>query len=707
MTSPETPEFTREERGETLSPGVRRLVRIGLVGLLVAAVIVVVVVGNTSEGRWPWDAADADAGAGAGAGAGASARAAASASPGGAPSPGATAGATPSPGSTPLTTAERVSAEDARLRKLGSSSLNGRARVNAEEHTLVLGSRPAAYTFADLIKAGAVEEARSNTFVLSLAVIVRSGATLRIDQPGVTLQMTSTPEGFTSIVAWGGDLVLAGAPDSPLVLQSWSEEAGATDIQTDDGRTYVLARDGSLTATDTTFRDLGFWSGRTGGVAAVATEDGAATATLTRTTHTGLHLGAFLSRTQTAALEAVTVTDSLTDGILITDDSRAVSVTGGSVVGSAGTGIAVRRESTAIEVSGTSVTGSGGWGIEVDGNALADGPNPQGYGTRHSEGLVIDGAKTSGNGQGGIRVLSMDAAEIFGSTVAEDGTALALIGPAEGVAVTENTLTGRTGVMLDDVDAVVTANTITGDGHAVVVAGSANVTATDNALSGSGPSAMQVANAASVADNGTDASGWSVEWEATRWLNEHPLGWLWLVVLVVPAIGLPLIARRRRRHRELRALFEQALVRYGAAQIAGYGDEGAAADGGSGTSGDGGAEQFAGAGVAARPAVSAAGEATGIRDTSGVQAGTPDAPVAPVAPRSLTDLRTGPLADREFASMQDFAIAAVLEGGYPLRTVASLFRLSSWRLQESVERAVRAQEARDEAAGGDGAERQR
>lgn len=53
-------------------------------------------------------------------------------------------------------------------------------------------------------------------------------------------------------------------------------------------------------------------------------------------------------------------------------------------------------------------------------------------------------------------------------------------------------------------------------------------------------------------------------------------------------------------------------------------------------------------------------------------------------PRTLDDLRSGALAGRQFSSMQDFAIAAVLDAGYPVSTVAKLFRFSTWRLQEWV-----------------------
>lgn len=55
--------------------------------------------------------------------------------------------------------------------------------------------------------------------------------------------------------------------------------------------------------------------------------------------------------------------------------------------------------------------------------------------------------------------------------------------------------------------------------------------------------------------------------------------------------------------------------------------------------------------------------------------------------RSFRDLRTGPLEGREFASMKEFAVAAVLEAGYPEADVARLFRFAPWQLRAWVDEA--------------------
>ncbi|SDO46469.1 DNA-binding transcriptional regulator, XRE-family HTH domain [Microbacterium sp. ru370.1] len=53
-------------------------------------------------------------------------------------------------------------------------------------------------------------------------------------------------------------------------------------------------------------------------------------------------------------------------------------------------------------------------------------------------------------------------------------------------------------------------------------------------------------------------------------------------------------------------------------------------------------------------------------------------------PRTFSDLREGALAGREFASLREFAIAAVMEGRFSAVAVAGVFRLPSWRLEQWV-----------------------
>ncbi|WP_243226746.1 hypothetical protein [Microbacterium sp. CIAB417] len=72
----------------------------------------------------------------------------------------------------------------------------------------------------------------------------------------------------------------------------------------------------------------------------------------------------------------------------------------------------------------------------------------------------------------------------------------------------------------------------------------------------------------------------------------------------------------------------------------------------------------------------------------------PSAPLAPSAPsrtpRCFDDLRRGALAGRTFESLQQFAVAAVVEAGYPVVLVARIFRVPTWKLESWVEAAFHA-----------------
>lgn len=57
---------------------------------------------------------------------------------------------------------------------------------------------------------------------------------------------------------------------------------------------------------------------------------------------------------------------------------------------------------------------------------------------------------------------------------------------------------------------------------------------------------------------------------------------------------------------------------------------------------------------------------------------------AVTAPRTFADLRVGPLAGRNFRSLQDFAVASVVEGNHAIADVARVFRVPAWRLEQWV-----------------------
>lgn len=75
--------------------------------------------------------------------------------------------------------------------------------------------------------------------------------------------------------------------------------------------------------------------------------------------------------------------------------------------------------------------------------------------------------------------------------------------------------------------------------------------------------------------------------------------------------------------------------------------------------------------------------AHGMRGSSAYVFVAPGSP-AKAAPRTFSDLRTGVLAGRDFRSLQEFAVASIIEGGHAVADVARVFRIPSWRLEQWV-----------------------
>lgn len=727
------PAFTAEERGETSVP-VRWLARTVMIITIGVLVVAVVFVGNIVAGNpMPWANGPTDV----------------ESPPLGSATAEAVSSAEPDP-------AALVDAEDERLRAMSAVSTSGGIVAAPEYNTVVLGARPSAYTLDDLVSAGAASWLDDGTIDLTRHIVVRAGAVLNLSLPGQTLRIDSDSDGFVSLVAWGGVLQLTGDSDRPLTLVGWDAEGAAPDSTTADGRAYVQARNGTITAANVAFDSLGFWSGRTGGVAVTATDSGTAAGSFSHTIHFGLHTGLFLSGVAGITVDEAKIIDAAGSGIAVTNGSRDTVISNTTITRSGASAISMDKRSRNLTVTGCTLTGSQRFGVEADGSALADGPNPEGYGLDHAAGLTITGTSVSGNARGGIRAVAIDAAEYVELSVDEHSTALELLGPADDVRIADGTLTSTGGVALsiaDTVtDAVVTGMTLTGtdgavsvtdadvtltdnsvrvsgSGHALSIDGASTVSASGNHLAGVGAGAIASGPLADVAADGNDESSWTYELEAVKWLNRHPMGWMWALVLVLPAIGVPLIARRNRKHRELRELFEDAVIRFGAAQIESYRQGGAMPvstarpvetepvsaavhvepEPASGISSDS-LHQAASERTlqpapmpqpGPEPTPPVVSHPTPPANNYVVRAGSP--PAAPSAaeqataaspgphrhhPRSFADLRVGPLANREFASLQEFAVAAVLEAGYPLRTVSALFRIPSWRLEVWVNEAA-------------------
>ncbi|QTE29047.1 right-handed parallel beta-helix repeat-containing protein [Pengzhenrongella sicca] len=137
-------------------------------------------------------------------------------------------------------------------------------------YTLVLTKRDAPYGVAELLALAPQTFVRDldGAYLLSENIVIQPGAVLDLGSAGpLEIRMASDAARFVSIVNLGGELNLRGTSAAPVTVTSWDRDAGAPDLKTDDGRAYVRSVGGRVDLAGVTFSDLGFWSGRTGGVA--------------------------------------------------------------------------------------------------------------------------------------------------------------------------------------------------------------------------------------------------------------------------------------------------------------------------------------------------------------------------------------------------------------------------------------------------------
>lgn len=640
-----------------------------------------------------------------------------------------------------------VAREDGRLAGLSRVAPGDPAALSTFG-TVVLAARDAPYGLSDLVDAGAAAPDGENTWALTRNVVVRAGATLSLVQPGATLRLHSGSDGFVSIVAWGGSLDLHGGADAPLTITGWDAEAGAPDDATDDGRAYLRVRDGVLTMSDVHVDHLGFWSGRTGGLAVTGSDTGSARADLARVSSEDSHYGLFLSGVVDTTVTSFSSIAAEVSGVAVTGQSQRVALSGVDVDASGDDGIQVGGGSSTVGIGDATVRDSGEYGLRLSGRALATGPTAAGYGTDRSSGFAVKGGTFADNARGGLLLEEADGTILTGVTARETAAAVRANGPAKRLEIVGCDLTSSAepAVVIADgvVPAVVTGNVLHGQGaalrvaasvadvehnditvglgNAVAVVGEGRVTVAKNVLGGIGQDAVATSDGAAPTVQGNDTRTWEFRSDFVTWLNAHPMAWMWLSVLVIPLVGVPLLWRRRVRHRQLRRLLEQAIVQYGQQRIAAYGVDGtvtsteelAAAPATAPASAEPAVTPDAPAEPApqgprtppparphpARPATSAraaaasasaaaSGPSPSPSPSPGIATDAGAASGAPVArPRSLADLRTGALADRDFDSMRQFAVAAVLEAGYPLSTISRMFRVPAWRLQTWLEEAV-------------------
>lgn len=446
--------------------------------------------------------------------------------------------------------------------------------------------RPAAkpYTLTSLITLGAARRTGSTgdgapVVEIRTHVLVLPGARLVIDVPGATVRLISGPDGFVTLVGWAGAITVSGSEKTPLTLASWDGDGPDDDVA--DGRAYVRIIGGELRTAFVEASDLGFWSGRTGGIAVTGLGDGPATATIARTQVRGSYYGLYTSDTTSVKVADSTFTANRAGGVLLHRGSANVVVERTAATENGGPGILAGRGSHTIALQQVTAAANAGDGILFDGRPVASEPGPAGASIAGHRDFRVEGSSVYNNRDDGVQAVDADDLVIAGNTITGHGNGIVLTGAIAGARVEDNQVSGAgtagiavrdgptgvvigrnkvvggmLGIQLRAAQAEARGNTVeAATGHALSLVGAVTgSTVADNTLAGRGRSALdtaRIAPGAVVVLKANDVTGWVVEIplseRVTDMVRDHPLLPLWVVVLLLPVLLLVVRLRRRRR----------------------------------------------------------------------------------------------------------------------------------------------------------------
>ncbi|MBO0873728.1 MAG: right-handed parallel beta-helix repeat-containing protein, partial [Pseudonocardia sp.] len=447
--------------------------------------------------------------------------------------------------------------------------------------TVVLPSRPTPYDLSSLTSAGAIDKQPDGTLLMQKSVLVGPGAQLQLAAPGSTLRMTSGPQGFATLTAFKATMVLQGNDGQPLSITSWDPTKNAPDTEPSDGRSYIRSVGGRMDLRAVNTTDLGFWSGRTGGVAWTGSAAEPATGSARAVNFTGNHYGLYSDRTKGLLVNVAQIKNSVMDGVAVNHDSTGTELWNVTSSQNQRNGIAVARGANNVSMRGVIATGNTRNGILVDGTPAAQGPNAGGGSTAHATGFTVDDSTVQGNAEHGILINGADKAELTRNKVNANQDGIIVRGVTQGTALRENRISSPggfavavrdgstdavvdknvisdavTAVQVDNAVGKVSGNEISGmTMHAVSIIGNANGSSiADNRWAGRGPSAIDLTRIGpgSLVDiSGNDESGWIVDKDNVKYLisfvSNHPLILLWCLILVFPLAGRIYFRHRRSR----------------------------------------------------------------------------------------------------------------------------------------------------------------
>uniref|UniRef100_UPI0010416B0B right-handed parallel beta-helix repeat-containing protein n=1 Tax=Actinomadura roseirufa TaxID=2094049 RepID=UPI0010416B0B len=349
-----------------------------------------------------------------------------------------------------------------------------RLLTSANGRTLMLPQRRQPYYVAELAKLAGQDFQRQNdgSYLLGVNIMVAAGGKLILQSSKgpLTIRMRSIPGSFASIVSAGGTVRVNGSAQNPVRFTSWNDETRKPDTQVADGRAYIRAIGGQFSMKYTQVSHLGFWSGRTGGVAltgsdrpdtaaeptgtasppqAVRLPSGATEATrgnrqevevaaagaagrgtsffvpaanlvsgvIDHSTFDGDAYGLFVTASNQTQITNNLIKNSLVHGVLLHRFAKNATIENTTVTGSRGDGFVLSRGTEGVRVTNCTSEGNGGNGFTLNGQPLADGPSASGEAITAFGGNLVSSSIVKNNRRYGVELLGGDNVAVQNSRI--------------------------------------------------------------------------------------------------------------------------------------------------------------------------------------------------------------------------------------------------------------------------------------------------
>ena len=379
------------------------------------------------------------------------------------------------------------------------------------------------YTVADLEKVGGKYFRRlgDGSYLLSAHLFVADGAKLVLNDPTgpLHIRMGSGPGTFSSIVSFGGAVQIEGTARHPVQIDSFDAQTRRPDMQVADGRPYIRAVGGEFKMKYAKVSHLGFWSGRTGGIALTGTdrptnvvkrlnkqqrhaakrqrmernrqgnttggggpgdiqiEEPGGTAThvpaadlvtgaIDHSTIIGDAFGLFVSGSNQTQITNNRIEGSLVHGVLMHRFAKNATIQNTTVIGSRGDGFVLSRATEKVRVTNCTAERNGHNGFTLNGQALAKGPSASGESLQTYGDSSVTNSVAKDNGHYGIELLGGDKLSVQNSQVIGGDMGIVVRNGATDVQLSGNRLHKqvRQGIALREGvrDARLAGNTIVG-----------------------------------------------------------------------------------------------------------------------------------------------------------------------------------------------------------------------------------------------------